>query len=426
MLAQWYPPIIGGEERFAHDLSAALARRGHQVSVVTLWQPGLDELEVDDGVRIHRVRGLTQSIRWLYSDHDRRLATPYPDPGVVRRLSRILARERPDVIHGHNWMVYSGFPLKARSGAALVWTMGDHSLVCPKKKLIHFTGVNCPGPSLGRCLRCASDHYGAAKGVPTTLANVAMARASRRAVDRFLPVSTSVAERCGLRAAGLPFEVAPNLIPDDAGAERPADPALVAQLPEGEFMLFVGAFGHYKGVDVLLDAYRRLDDPPPLVLIGYETTEYPVRTTDVPTGVRILKNWDHDAVMAAWRRAAVGLVPSVWEEPFGIVALEAMATRTPVIASRIGGLTDIVQDGETGLLVAPGDADALAGAMRRLIGDPALRRRMGELGSERVGRYRERAVIPRYERIYADVVGSATRWSDAPASPRGTPGVTLS
>ena len=111
MLPQFYPPIIGGEERFAQDLSRALARRGHEVSVVTLWQPGLDEAEMDEGVRIHRVRGLTQSMPFLYTDDDRRLATPYPDPGVARRLKEIVDQERPEVLHGHNWMVYSGFPL---------------------------------------------------------------------------------------------------------------------------------------------------------------------------------------------------------------------------------------------------------------------------------------------------------------------------
>jgi glycosyltransferase involved in cell wall biosynthesis len=404
MLPQFYPPIIGGEERFAQDLSMSLARRGHDVSVVTLWQPGMTDFEMDGAVKIHRVHGFTQGIRWLYTDLDRRLATPYPDPGVVRRLRQIVEVEEPDIIHGHNWMIYSCFPLKRRSGAGLVWTMGDHSLVCAKKKLIHYTGENCSGPGLGRCLRCASDHYGAVKGIPTTLANFVMAETGRRMVDRFLPVSTSVADSCGLSAAGLPFEVAPNFVPDDAAAARPVDPALLAQLPEGDFMLFVGAFGHYKGVDVLFEAHRKLDDPPPLVLIGYETNEYPVKTTDLPPNVRILKDWDHDAVMAAWQRAIIGLVPSVWAEPFGIVALEAFATATPVIASRIGGLTDLVEDGETGFLIAPGDSHALAAAMRRLIEQPELRRQMGQLGHERVARFQERTVIPQYERIYADVL----------------------
>ncbi len=405
MLPQLYPPIIGGEERFAQDLSTGLARRGHEVSVVTLWQPGMTEFETESAVRIYRVHGFTQEIRWLYSD--RRLATPYPDPGVVHRLQKILDIERPEIIHGHNWMIYSCLPLKKRSGARLVWTMGDHSLVCATKKLIHYTGGICSGPGLGRCLRCASDHYGPAKGIPTTLANFVAAGASRRMVDRFLPVSSSVAESCGLHAAGLPFEVVPNFVPDEAATPRRADPALLAGLPEGDFMLFVGAFGHYKGVDVLLDAYRKLENPPPLVLIGYDTNEYPVRTTDLPTGVRILKNWDHDAVMAAWEHAVIGLVPSVCLEAFGIVALEGMATGTPVIASRIGGLTDIVDDGETGYLVAPGDVDALAAAMRRLIDEPDLRRQMGRLALERVERFRERRVVPQFERVYTDVLAGS-------------------
>src|SRR5690606_9136725 len=133
----------------------------------------------------------------------------------------------------------------------------------------------------------------------------------------------------------------------------------------------------------------------PLVLIGYDTNEHPMRTRELPPGARILRNWDHGAVMAAWRRAAIGLGPSVWHEPFGIVAPEAMAAATPVIASRIGGLVDVVDDGRTGLLVPPGDAAALAAAMRRLTGAPDERRRMGAAGRERVARFRESAAIPR-------------------------------
>jgi glycosyltransferase involved in cell wall biosynthesis len=418
MLPQFYPPIIGGEERFAQDLSTALARRGHAVSVVTLWQPGLPESETGpEGVRVHRVRGFTQGLRWLYADEGRRLATPYPDPGVVRRLRAIVDAERPDVLHGHNWMIYSCFPLRRGRGPRIVWTLGDHSLVCAKKKLIWHRGGTCPGPSLTRCIPCASDHYGAAKGVPTVLGNMAMAALGRRLVDRFLPVSASVAEACGLPGSGVPFEVVPNFVPDSAGDPGAAAADPPSGLPDGEFLLYVGALGHYKGVDALIAAYRLLGDAPPLVLIGYETLEYPVATTDLPPGVRVLKNQGHEAVMAAWRRASVGLVPSTWDEPFGIVALEAMATGTPVVASRIGGLTDIVEDGVTGVLVPPGDVQALAAAMRRLVDDPALRGRMGERGRERVGRFRERVVVPRFERVYEDVL--AGRPPAPPSQPVG-------
>jgi glycosyltransferase involved in cell wall biosynthesis len=73
----------------------------------------------------------------------------------------------------------------------------------------------------------------------------------------------------------------------------------------------------------------------------------------------------------------VVVAPSLWQEPFGLVAVEAMAAGKPVIASRTGGLADIVRDGESGLLVPPGDAPALAAALERLLDDIALRRAMG-------------------------------------------------
>ena len=74
------------------------------------------------------------------------------------------------------------------------------------------------------------------------------------------------------------------------------------------------------------------------------------------------------------------VVPSVWEEPFGLVAVEAMATGLPVCASRIGGLADIVRHGETGFLFTPGDASELAGQLNTLLDDAALRYRLGEAG----------------------------------------------
>jgi glycosyltransferase involved in cell wall biosynthesis len=83
--------------------------------------------------------------------------------------------------------------------------------------------------------------------------------------------------------------------------------------------------------------------------------------------------------------AAVVAVPSR-REGFGLVAAEAMAHGKPVVASAVGGLLDLVVDGETGLLVPPGDVEALRAALERLLGDPELRRRLGAAGRDRVGR----------------------------------------
>jgi glycosyltransferase involved in cell wall biosynthesis len=114
----------------------------------------------------------------------------------------------------------------------------------------------------------------------------------------------------------------------------------------------------------------------------------------------------HDALLAAWRRAAIGVVPSIWPDPFPTVALEAMAAGTAVVVSRIGGLPEAVLDGESGLLVTPGDAGELAGAFDRLIRDPALRERLGAGARVRVEAFSAPAVVPRYEAAYERALAS--------------------
>ena len=88
----------------------------------------------------------------------------------------------------------------------------------------------------------------------------------------------------------------------------------------------------------------------------------------------------HAEALALYQGADIAVVPSLWREPFGLVAVEAMAAGLPVVASDTGGLSDIVRPGQTGLLVPPGDAAALAAALETLLDDAALRARMGAAG----------------------------------------------
>src|SRR5204862_3519278 len=106
------------------------------------------------------------------------------------------------------------------------------------------------------------------------------------------------------------------------------------------------------------------------------------------------------AVMQAWKRSMLGVLPSVGPETFGMVVLEAMQCGKPVIASQIGGLPDVVADGETGFLVPPGDPIALRQAMTRLLSDSKLRARMGKAARERAAAFYTSAIVPRIERAY--------------------------
>jgi glycosyltransferase involved in cell wall biosynthesis len=195
------------------------------------------------------------------------------------------SRRRPNLLP--YWLLRSFLPLKPWSGARLVLTVHDHSLRCPKKKLLH-GDAHCSGPALGKCLGCAGAHYGLAKGVPVLLSNRAMSAIERAAVDMYVPVSEAVAVDNDLLGHDLPVQVIPNFVPDDVGVPSDTAHPCLSQLPQGDFMLFVGAFGRYKGLDVLVRAYAGLRDAPPLVIIGYQTPEYPVRTVDFPPNVLVL------------------------------------------------------------------------------------------------------------------------------------------
>jgi glycosyltransferase involved in cell wall biosynthesis len=384
-----------------------LVSRGHDVAVATLRLPETPEYAVEDGVRVYRIRSTTQSLPFLYKETARQHLPPVPDPGAMRALKEVVERERPAIVHAHNWIVHSYVPLSTKSGARLVLSLHDYGLVCARKTLLYH-GAPCSGPAYWKCLACAREQYGWAKGAVTVTGVRARRHAERAAVDLFLPVSNAVASGCGLVEAKASFRVIPNFVPDELvdgqqsrdAATSESDPHL-ALLPQEPYILFVGDQTYQKGVPVLLEAYSRLKDAPPLVLIGRQFEEVPYKLSP---GVIQLGLWPHEAVIEAWRRSMLGVLTSVSDEPFGIAMIEAMAAGKPVVASRAGGLADIVLHEQTGLLVKPNDADDLARALQRLISDPEMRARMGQEASRRAEIYKVSNVVPHIEQAYHDVL----------------------
>ncbi len=155
-----------------------------------------------------------------------------------------------------------------------------------------------------------------------------------------------------------------------------------------------------KGAWHLADAYSRLEDAPPLVLVGRcYIDELQERPNVFPMGA-----WPHQLAIEALRRSLFSVAPSLWPEPFGLVALEAAAAGKAIVASDIGGLRDIVFDGETGLMVAPEDREALTLAMQRLISDADLRQRLGAAARERAAQFSPDSIVPQFERAYEAAV----------------------
>jgi glycosyltransferase involved in cell wall biosynthesis len=407
MLTQSYPPITDGISHYVRSLGVELACAGHDICVVTLWNEGLPEFEIDDKVEVYRVKGSLHRARdLLYSRPGRLYAPPFPDPEFTFRLRSIAKKKRPQVVHAHDWLLHSFIPLKKRSGAKLVVTLHDYSLGCAKWSLIYNDKI-CDGPSVGKCIRCTAKHYGRLKGAATLMCSWAMGYFVRSAVDYFIPVTNAVARGNRLIERGLEFRTVPNCtreaVEEAAGANR----EYVSQLPGSGYILFVGAFAKNKGVGVLLTAYQGIRDAPPLVLVGYETDRDPSLPGEIPENVIVFRDWPHDAVMEAWRHCSMGLVPSVWLEPCPAVAFEAMMMGKPVIGSRIGGLVDIVDDGVDGYLVAPGDPIALRQSMEKLLRDEGLRGQMGEAAKGKAKTFLARHVALQIEGIYRGIAGGS-------------------
>lgn len=400
MLAQFYPPTIGGEERHVRDLSIELVTRGHDVAVATLWHEGLSEFECDQGVRIYRIRGSVQRATAIFLDKGRRHAPPFPDPELMWALRRIILRERPQIVHAHNWIVHSFLPLKTWSGAKLIMTLHDCSLVCSQKRFVYH-GTVCNGPTLSKCLDCTADYYGVAKGIPITLATLIGSKIARQKVDMFLPVSQAVVEATQLHTYDTLYRVIPNFVSDTVESSSDDTEPLLEQLPKGDFLLFVGDVRPDKGVEVLLRAYTEMNCHIPLVFIGKKDAEL---SRDFPTTVLHLQTWPHAAVMGAWHRCTIALMPSLCLDACPTVAMEAMEMGRPIIASRIGGLSDIVAESETGLLVPPNDVQALREAIQHLLDNAVLREQMGTQAKQRVLQFQAKTVIPRIEQVYQEAL----------------------
>lgn len=402
MLTERFHPAIGRRERHVRILAGALAAHGHRVTVVTLATGDLPPCEtLPDGVRVRRIAGWATGAGSLRTAGRRRHAPPLSDPGLAWHLAALVDEIRPDLVHAHDWLVHSARSVLRHRNVPLVLTVHDHGLVCAKQQLILDEGV-CPGPSLGRCVSCAGDHSGRVKGAGVALAVRRARRSIATDVDLFVPVSEAVRDDSRLHDGSAAVVVIPDFVPDDLGPPHEIPATVDARLPDGEFTMFAGPLSRHEGLEVLAEAHRSTSSP--TVVIGDRSHGAPVRLTDPPDDLVIHTDWPHDDVMAAWWRASIAVVPPTWSDPFPTAALEAMACGTPVVASDIGGLREIVLHGETGLLVPPGDAAALANAIRRLESDPALRRRLGDAGRARVDRFRAGHVVARIESTYRSVL----------------------
>ncbi|MPZ61672.1 MAG: glycosyltransferase [Propionibacteriales bacterium] len=352
MLSWEYPPLIyGGLARHVQALSTALAGVGHEVVVATQTTEDTPADQVVDGVRVLRVRQEPP----LVPRDDLFAWTMSLDHALTRGALTALGGWRPDVVHAHDWLV--------AHAAATVRTVYDVPLVAT----IHATEAGrwngwLPEP-MNRAIH----------SVEWWLTYLA---------DRVICCSGYVAHECGTLFAtpGPKLEVIPNGVDlatwTVSGAERAR--ARSEWGGHGPLVVFTGRLEYEKGVQTLLAAMPRLRRRHPgirLLVAGRGSHEAALRAEArrlrLGRSIRFAGWLDDTELPPLVAAADVVAVPSLYE-PFGLVALEAAAAGTPVVASQRGGLAEIIKDHETGLLVDAGSPADWADAIDRIVTEPDL------------------------------------------------------
>lgn len=402
-----YPPFIGGAHRQSQLLAQELAKRGHTVTVVTAWQPGVSAQEQDGPVSIHRIKEvrtlLPQFVKRGQQHHP-----PYPDPVTVWGVRRLINQFQPDVVHSHGWFSYSCATALLGKQIPLVLSTRDYGYGCATRTLLHNDKL-CTGPEVGKCLTCAAQFYGPMRGALATTGVLSGRALLRHKVKGVHSVSAFVQEivRRDLLAGkadytqhGGQIAASPIFSFLITGDDQPGEAHLQA-LPTTPFILFVGGLQPRKGLTTLLDAYTQLHNAPPLVLIGYDTPDSPKA---FPAGVTVLRNVSHATVMAAWERAAFGVMPSLWPDPSPGVVREGMFKGKAIVATNIGGTSEMIVNGKTGLLVPPGDTTALATALQQLIDNPTFCAQLGQAAQAYAAVFMAAVSVPQFEQLYLQVI----------------------
>jgi glycogen synthase len=386
LILSWeYPPLVyGGLGRHVHALAEAQAQAGHEVAVVTQAVDSAPADSVVNGVRVVRVAPdppnlpMSDLLAWVMAfEH-----------ALTRAALRTAEELRPEVVHGHDWMVaHTAATLKHAYGIPVVATVhateagrNQGWLPTPLNKAIHSVEWWLTSEA-ARVISCSSH----------------MSWEVTRLFD--LP-----ADRVAVIPNGI--DLTDWVVPPEAVSSSRRTYAA-----DGPLLVFTGRLEWEKGCHTLLDALPRLRRRHPglrLVVVGRGSKSGDLkahaRRLRLGRSVRFL-GWVPQAELAALAAAAdVAVVPSIYE-PFGLVALEAAASGTPLVVGDTGGLREIVEHGLTGLRFEPGDVAGLAEAVSSLLADEVLARRLERAARAMVKRdYAWSAVATRTVDVYSGVV----------------------
>lgn len=380
---------LGGTELYTEQLAemlgggrfATAARQdadGHEVAVAT---PRGHETDVE-GATVH---ALPDPGPWTDpTGQASGLESGVIDEDIDRRFADVLDAFDPDVVHlQHLKFLSANLPsLCHERDVPCLLTLHDVWTACHREQLVRPSGALCDGPeSVEKCASCYGDALRQSDSAPSRDATDC-----RQAVERRTEQLTTARRACDLLvspsrflreqfvAFGTPREHIVhrrNGIRVERFIDTEFDPA--GPLRVG----YAGRITSRKGVHVLVDAFEQVDGDAELHVFGQfdpRSDPYHDRLRE-GTGERVTFHGQYEAT-TPYERVDVLVVPSLWYENSPLVVQEAFASRVPVVAGDIGGMAELVDHGEDGLTVPPGDVDALADSLQDLVDSPSTVRRL--------------------------------------------------
>jgi colanic acid/amylovoran biosynthesis glycosyltransferase len=372
VLASTYPAHTGdGTPQFVRDL-ATVEALSYNTTVLVPAVPGGARLELDGGLEVHRFRyfprpwedladgAILENLRSRKSRWAQVLPLFLAEVLAIRREVRLV---RPDVIHAH-WLIPQGL-------AALI--------------------------AAPRVPKLVTVHGGDVYGLRDWLSR-ALIRAVLKHADGVTTMNTDMRDRL-VELGADPATTVVLSMGADVAAIRPLAAAAERRLGR---ILFVGRLVEKKGVSVLLEALRLLDGRGyDLRLVGDGPLRPQLTSLSAGLAATFVGVLGREALAAEYGAASIAVFPSVAaasgdQDGLPVALLEAMSAGCAVLASDLPGLRDAVVDGESGLLTAPGSAQALATALGRLLGDPALCDQLGRAAATRAQDFSLEAIGGRY------------------------------
>jgi len=374
------PDLIGGSNVYTNTIVKELRERDHEIVVITASADRKDSIKIHDAVKIYCFHPLNISTcseigkksilsqgLWTVLDIYNRYS--------YAKIAAILKREKPDVVHLHTPLdiTLSVFDAVKKMKLPLVFTAHDYLLLCRRVVLLHKCGDICTNDNMHKFCKL---YRILTQKIVDSKADIVIFPS--QFISRMFEVNGLFKES---KKSVLPYPIKLN----DCNINRNTADIGNRSLN----ILYVGSLARHKGIHVLIEAVKQIKkDNIRLVIVGsgrYKDKLKDLAGTD--KRIEFYGSIPNEKIRDCYNKSDVLVVPSVWYEVFGIVILEAFRAGIPVIASRIGGITEVVKHNYNGFLFDHGDVPQLRRILENILENPKILIKLGNNASDCVKRY---------------------------------------